>query len=31
MTGIEAEATLRMIAEGFTWDEIWLELGVTDE
>ena len=31
MTGIEAEATLRMIAEGFTWEEIWLELGVTNE
>lgn len=31
LTGVNAEATLRMIAEGFTWDEIWLELGVTDQ
>jgi len=31
ITGIEAEAMLRMVAEGFTWDEIWLELGVTEQ
>jgi hypothetical protein len=31
LSGVNAEATLRMIAEGFTWDEIWLELGVTDQ
>jgi hypothetical protein len=31
LTGVEAEATLRMVAAGFSWDEIWLELGVTDE
>ena len=31
ITGIEAEAMLRMVSEGFTWDEIWLELGVTEQ
>ena len=31
ITGIEAEAMLRMVSEGFSWDEIWLELGVTEQ
>ena len=27
----DAESFLIMIAEGTTWDEIWLELGITEE
>jgi len=31
LTDVDAESTLYMVAEGYTWDEIWLELGVTEE
>jgi hypothetical protein len=31
ITNVDAESTLYMVAEGYTWDEIWLELGVTEE
>ena len=31
LTGVEAQVTLEMLSTGKTWDEIWLELGVTEE
>lgn len=31
LTSIDADEILHMIAEGQTWNEVWLELGVTEE
>lgn len=31
LSGMEAETTLIMLAEGKTWNQIWLELGVINE
>ena len=31
LSGVEAGDVLVMVAEGKTWDEIWLELGITEE
>lgn len=31
ITTVDAEEVLNMLADGMSWDEIWLELGVTEE
>jgi hypothetical protein len=31
LSGVDAENVLLMVAEGQSWDEIWLELGITEE
>ena len=31
MTSVDANEILTMIADGMSWDQIWLELGVTEE
>ena len=31
LSGTDAGDVLLMVAEGMTWDEIWLELGITEE
>ncbi len=31
LSGVDAEVPLQMLADGKTWNEIWLELGITQE
>ncbi|HKJ26215.1 MAG TPA: hypothetical protein VJ965_01135 [Anaerolineales bacterium] len=31
LSGVDAADVLRVVAEGQSWDEIWLELGITEE
>ena len=31
LTAVDADDSLELIAAGMTWDEVWLELGVTEE
>lgn len=31
LTEVDAGVTLQMLADGKTWDEIWLELGITQQ
>jgi hypothetical protein len=31
LTGTPAEEMLEMLAEGFTWEEVWLVIGLTEE
>lgn len=31
LTGVTAEEMLEMLAEGLSWDEIWLVVGLTDD
>ena len=31
LSGVDAEVPLQMLVEGKTWNEIWLELGITQE
>jgi hypothetical protein len=31
LTSVDADGSLQLIAAGLTWDEVWLELGLTEE